>query len=75
MNNQDLLHDFFLINSNSRVVVSTHAPRQRASPTVHSMDSEGSRQAAYEVARSISSTCGHSLSGSICLRSFSFVTR
>jgi hypothetical protein len=67
VNSQDLLHDFFSINSNGRDLVLSHAPAQRALPHC-SMHSENPRQAACEMARSISSTSGHALSGSICLR-------
>lgn len=71
MNGQDLVHDFFfIINFNGPGVVSSHAPGQRAFPHC-SKDSDEPRQAAHEVARSISSTSGHALSGSICLRSSS----
>jgi hypothetical protein len=70
VNNQDLLYDFFSINSKGRDPGSSHAPRQPALPHC-SMNSEEPRQAAYDVAWSISSTCGHARSGSICLRSSS----
>jgi hypothetical protein len=70
VNNQDLLHVFFFIDSNRQDVVTSHAPRQRALPYC-SMNSEEPRQAACDVAWSMGSTCGHALSGSICLRSSS----